>query len=254
MAKEDIDVIPQKLLTTTLAAIALCVMTAVTHAAVIPVTTVFGHNEKTNYTGTITDTIIGSGMNGYGVDGVVGWPTGEGDPSTWTATTNSYGAEWQSGALLSGATNSKIGWIVFDMGSSVTGLDKFYIWNERENTARATNAYNIYYAVTPTVAVTHGPTNSNTLDYNFASGGWTQVGSTANMTYGGSSANAVINLGGVTARYLAVEILSNGVGATGDATRVGLAEVGITAIIPEPASLALFALGTAMILPRRRSR
>ena len=83
-------------------------------AVVVTVTDVFGHNEQDNFgQGFITDMIIGSGMNGYGNDGNPGWPAGEGDPSTWSATSNAWQAEWQSRDLLDAGespTNGKIGW------------------------------------------------------------------------------------------------------------------------------------------------
>jgi len=201
-------------------------------AAVIQVVDVYGHNERNNYAGMINDMIIGSGMNGYGNDGVVGWPAGEGDPSTWTATSNAYQAEWQSMGTLDPSTsiNGKIAWTVFDLGSVTPGLDKFHIWNERERLDRSVDQYNVYYAATPSVAVVHGPTSgSSNLDYDFSSAGWTQLGSTASMPFrssgDGGAAQAVLDLGGATAQYLAVEILSN----RGWNGRTGLAEVGITA-------------------------
>jgi len=45
----------------------------------------------------------------------------------------------------------------------------------------------------------------------------------------GSNVNDIVDLGGIAARYVAIEILSNG----GDANRVGLAEIAVTAqVIP----------------------
>lgn len=234
-------------------------------ATVIPVTEVFAHNEKANFAGVIGDMINGSGMNGYPDTGNPGWPAGEADPSLWTATANGYTSEWQSGDLLGDGeigepvpTNGKIGYAIFNLGAPVAGLDKFYLWNVRENGNRAVKDYNIYYAVNPSVTPVHGPTGNLSIDYDFASGGWTQVGGTASMSFrttAGAAANAIVDLGGVTARYLAIEILSNGVGATPDTTRTGLAEVGVTAtvVIPEPGSLGLLALG-GMVLVRLRRR
>jgi len=230
-----------------LATIAVLAISAVpAGAAAIPITGVYGHNEKTNYTGTITDMIIGSGMNGYGVDGKAGWPAGEGDPSTWTATSTNYGCEWQSGDLLAGTenpTNGKIGWAIFDLGAAAV-LDDLYIWNERENSARYTKTFNVYVAETPTVAPTHGPTGSSSIDYDFSSGGWTLINTGGALT-GTWKGSQVVDLGGITGQYVAIEILSNG----GDAARVGLAEVAIT---PEPATLALVGVGALLLLRRRR--
>lgn len=240
-------------------AVAATALAGVAHGAVVPVVAVFGHNEKDNFTGNIVDTINGSGMNGNGDTGSVTWPTGAGDPSTWTLTSpypTTYRAEWQSAALLSGASNSKIGWIVFDLGTTVTNLDKLYLWNEREDQPRTIEDYNVYYATSPTVAVTHGPTNTTALDYDFASGGWTQVGSTLTMSWRGTTGEAttvndIVALGDISARYLAIEILSNGIGVTGNTTKVGLAEVGVS-VVPEPTSLTLLGLGGLGLLRRRR--
>jgi len=218
-------------------------------ATVIPVTEVFGHNERDNYDGKINDMIIGSGMNTYGNDGNPGWPAGEGDPSTWTATGSAYQQEWQSQDLLDAGenpTNGKIGWTVFDLGSSVASLENLYIWHIRENTGRVASSFNVYVAETPTVGVTHGPTGSTSIDYDFSSGGWTLINDAAPLTgtYRGTS---VIGLEGNTGRYVGIEILTN----AGDTTRVGFAEVGITAI-PEPSAALLGALGFLALLRRRR--
>ncbi len=210
------------------------------NAVTVTVVDVYGHNERTNYAGTIDDMIIGSGMNGYGVDGNPGWPAGEGDPSTWTATSNGYQSEWQSIGTLDPGTsiNGKIAWTAFDLGSVTSGLDKFYIWNERERNDRSVDQYNVYYAATPTTPLVHGPTGgSSNNDYDFSGGGWTQVGSTASMPFrssgDGGAAQVELDLGGVSAQYLAVEILSN----RGWNGRTGLAEVGITATEGAPPTL-----------------
>lgn len=216
------------------------------HAAtVIPITEAYAHNEFSNFTQGEDDMINGSGMNDNPETGDAGWPAGEGLPSTWTTTSNAYQSEWQSGALLSGATNSKVGWAAFDLGSVTTALDELYIWHIRENSARFAATYNVYVASTPTVALSHGPDSTNSaIDYDFASGGWTKINDSAlTGTYQGAS---VIDLEGTTGRYVAIEILSN----NGDANRVGFAEIGITAI-PEPSAALLGAIG-ALLLFRRR--
>lgn len=231
--------------------------TGAAQAAVVQPVEVFGHNESTNFSGSIGDMINGSGMNGYLVNGSPTWPTGEGLPSTWSLTPTGsfsgpaplYGAEWQSQDILDGepgdatATNGKIGWTIFDLGDSYQ-LDELYVWHIRENSGRVASDFNIYVAATPTVAPTHGPTNSTSADYNFASGGWTLV---ADGLAGTQSALTLVDLAGNSARYIGIEIIDN---ASTD-TRVGFQEVAIT-IIPEPASLALAGLGALFMLPRRR--
>jgi len=184
------------------------------------------------------------------------------DPSQWVANSNAWQLEWQSHTLLAGAANSKIGWVALDLGSVLSQLDQLYIWNERENNTRNTKLYNVYYASTPTVGLPGEPgqqalsadvgASGGAGDYDFASGGWTQIGSTADMSDRfdageGTIANDVVALGGISARYIAIEMLSN----DGDANRVGLAEVVITQI-PEPSSLALLGLGGLLIARRRR--
>lgn len=107
----------QKLLLSGLAGLG-SVIAGVANAAVVPITEVYAHNEFSNFTQGEDDMINGSGMNGNPETGEIGWPTGEGLPSTWTATSTGYQSEWQSGKRLSGATNSKIGWAIFDLGAT----------------------------------------------------------------------------------------------------------------------------------------
>jgi len=242
----------------TLAALLVLGLLAGTAGAdALPITDVYGHNEKTNYDGKINDMIIGSGMNTYGVDGNPGWPAGEGDPSTWTATSNGYQYEWQSLDLLAaqtpaedlrhdgtpmsdgeGPTNDKIGWTVFDLGSAQS-LTDLYIWHIRERSDRVALTYNVYVAASPTAAVPHGPTGNNSRDYDFASGGWTLIGASTGSWKGDTT--VALN---TSARYIGLEILTGG-----DGNRVGFAEVGV---VPEPATMSLLALGGLGVLARRR--
>ena len=105
------------------------------------------------------------------------------DPGTWTATGQAWQDDWQGNGPLNvgtnaSGTNGKFGWVTFDFGS-ITALGDIYIWNVSEATAqgRRVNTYNIYYANTPTVAPVSGNGNAAaSVDYNFASGGWTQLG------------------------------------------------------------------------------
>ncbi len=241
-----------------LAAAAVLFVASAHAATVVPVVEVFGHNESSNYTGTITDMINGSGMNGYGVDGSPTWPTGEGHPSTWTLSSTSnpqqlnptYGGEWQSQDILDGeagddvATNGKIGWTVLDLGSVTANLDEFYLWHIRENSGRVATDFNIYLSSSPNVAVAHGRTNGTSADYDFSSGGWTSIYTGQSGTQSGLQ---VFDLNGASARYIGIEIIDNG----GDATRVGFQEVAVTAV-PEPVVALLGGLGFLGLLRRRR--
>ncbi|MGB1129536.1 MAG: sialate O-acetylesterase, partial [Haloferula sp.] len=190
----------------------------------IAIAEVFGHHEENNYDGVIGDMINGSGMNGNGQAGVPGWPAGEDAPDTWTTTDSGYVSEWQSLRLLDPSTDGKVGWAIFDLGSEVAALEELYLWHVRENDGRYAKTFNVYVATTPSVPVSHGPTSGSAVDYDFASGGWTLV-NTGGALDGSYRGNQVVALGGATARYIGIEILTN----NGDSNRVGFAEVAVTA-------------------------
>jgi len=124
----------------------------------------------------------------------------------------------------------------------VLSLEELYLWNIREGTAQGRRilTYNLYYATAPAVDLPSAPTDpTTTVDYDFSSDGWTKVntGGALTLAQRGSQpdpANGVIDLSGIAARYVAVEILTN----AGDANRTGLAEVGIT-YVPPPDSTVL---------------
>ncbi|MCG8586928.1 MAG: PEP-CTERM sorting domain-containing protein [Pirellulales bacterium] len=219
-------------------------------AALVPIVGVTGHNNRSNFGADQQDMINGSGMDLVDPN----------DPSTWRAISNSFQDEWQSGALVAGGTNGKIGWATLDFGSSTANLENLYLWNIREDTAqnRRVNQYNVYYAETPTVAPPVAPTDNSAVDYDFSSGGWTLLndGGPLSLAQRGAQpdpANAVIDLGGVSARYIGLEILSN----FGDTSRTGFAEVGVTFTVPpvpEPSTLTLAAVGFVGLVVRRRRR
>ena len=205
------------------------------------------------YTGLLPDLITGTGMT----------KPDPLDPSTWTATPAGYSDEWEATSLLNSATsaNSKIGWVAFDLGSSTAGLQKLYFWNLRDGGGdRGTKNYNIYYSNTPTVALPAMPGDralantglTPTGDYDFASGGWTLFNTSGSLSLTKATSVAtglggIVDLGGISARYIGVEILTNW-GTT--RANVGLSEVALT---PEPATMALLGLGgLGLVLGRKR--
>ncbi|MDX1680310.1 MAG: PEP-CTERM sorting domain-containing protein [Akkermansiaceae bacterium] len=215
-------------------------------ATVLSITEVYAHNEYSNFTQGEDDMINGSGINGTAESGDPSWPSGQGDPSTWTATSNAYQTEWQSGNQLDSGTsiNSKIGWAVFDLGASTANLENLYIWHIRENSGRVAATYNVYVGTTSVSGLTHGPDNtSSSVDYDFSSAGWSLVTS-GTGTYRDTS---TISLGNATGRYIGIEILTSG----GDTSRVGFSEVAVTQI-PEPSVALLSGLGVLMLLRRRK--
>lgn len=173
------------------------------------------------------------------------------DPSTWTAAGQAWSDDWQGlNPLYDGTnptgTNSKVGWVTFEF-PSVTDLDSIYIWNVSESTGqdRRVNTYNIYYANTPTV----NPASGSGVDYNFASGGWTQLSGTRSLLQwvNGTGADGIETLG-VSAQYVGLEFITHG----GSTARVGLNEVVFTTAVPEPTTTALLGLGGLALIFRRR--
>jgi len=84
------------------------------------------------------------------------------------------------------------------------------------------------------------------VDYDFASGGWTQLGTTRSLTT--VAASQAFDLSGISsAQYIALEIMT----AHTTNGRVGFDEAAITAI-PEPSAALLGGLGFLALLRRRR--
>jgi len=116
-------------------------------------------------------------------------------------------------------------WLVFDLGSAHSGLSKLYIWNVSEATGwnRGIKRYNLYYATSPSVTITNWAKSANlpstAMNYDFQSGGWTQIGSTNTLDAGdgqGTSPagtygyDAAIDISSVpSARYIGIEIIDN---------------------------------------------
>lgn len=190
-----------------------------------------------------------SNLEGHGEDGLLSSLTdGVGfdkpdatDPSTWSNDGTSFTEEWYAAPLVD-ATNSKIGWLTIDLGSSQTDLDELYIFNGNYSQGGAgrlgSGDINLYYALTPTTApATPG-------DYDFSGGGWTSLssGSVPN------SGQLVVDLSSIaSAQYIGIEILTT---QPNDA-RTGFDEIAVTAI-PEPSAVLLGSLGGLLLLRRRR--
>ena len=223
---------------------------AATAATVVPVTATFAHNLQGG--GGISSLFDD---NDNGGTSKITKPDAN-DPSTWTSTGQAWQDDWQGigplnvGTNASG-TNGKFGWVAFDFGS-VTALDEIFIWNVSEGTGqpRRVLTYNIYHSNTPTVALASGNGNNATasVDYNFASGGWTQLGGTRSLLQwaNGTGADGIETLG-VSSRYIGLEFITYG----SDSSRIGLNEVVFTAI-PEPSATLLGGVGMLMLLRRRK--
>ena len=154
------------------------------------------------------------------------------DPSTWTVSYGNYPDEWM-GNYLVGASNSKIAWMAIDLGAP-SALHQLYLWNIRyQGGVAGTATYNLYHANTPTVALPPRPNPGAYSvtgltpqgDYDFSSGGWTQF-NTSPLSVP-KSGNSIVDLSGVSARYIALEILTNH-GDTYRGGRVGFLETAIT--------------------------
>jgi len=215
-------------------------------AALIPVTGITGNHGGDRY-----GTGLGALINGSGMDTTAA-PT---DPSQWVVDYNNYPDEWMADPLVD-ALNSKIAWVSLDLGTS-TALGDLYLWNVRYGGGPdGTDTYNLYYADSPTVALPAQPNKGSWAitgltpqgDYDFVNGGgWTLFNTTGALSIP-KAGDSIVDLSGVSARYVALEILTNQ-GSTYHGGRVGLLEVAVT---PEPATMALLGIGGLMVLRRRR--
>ena len=227
------------------AATAGLVITANAATVLVDPSDVYAHNDSSNYSGTLSDVVIGSGIDGSGVDDV-GHPVSH--PSLWEATHSGYQSEFQSANLLDSGTsiNAKIGWIGLDLGSAVTNLDEMYLWNIREDNGRGLDEYNVYYATSLSIAF------ASDADYDFSGTGWTLLtnGNLSNRFAGGgeaTKANGIVAFGGITAQYIGIEMISNN-----GSSKTGLSEIAITTVVPEPTTTALLGLGGLALIFRRR--
>lgn len=176
------------------------------------------------------------------------------DPSQWTWS-GSYQTTWHANSILDSGTsqNGKIGWVIMDFGSVVSSLDTMYMWaSSSSNTGGGTEQvrnFNIYYSsgvginTLPAMPLSKGTTG----DYNFSVGDWTQIGSTQDLGTATGGPNVSQSLGGVSAQYVAIEIMTIG----GVDNRMAIAQIEFTAV-PEPSAAILGALGLLALVIRRR--
>jgi Carbohydrate esterase, sialic acid-specific acetylesterase/Bacterial TSP3 repeat len=161
------------------------------------------------------------------------------DPSTWTMNGSGYQEEWMATYLKIGADvtpglNGKVAWTCLDFGSK-TPLGMLYLFNTNySGGTSSTDQFNLYYADSPVVGLPAQPVKGTfattgltpQADYNFSGGGWTLFNTSGPLTATKAGITS-LNLPGVSARYLAIEILSNqGDSYTGG--RVGFDEIAIT--------------------------
>lgn len=210
-----------------------------------------------NYAGDLTKLTDLSGMN------VNSQPN---DPSAWTAVSNSYPDEYSSrnGILDSSTTDhGKIGWLTFDLEGQHP-LSQLYFWQLRNNNDARMRGFNLYFADSPLNIPAKPANHSQTIgDYAFSvANGWSQFGDddanplTPRFNLGNQGATPdpaqlVLDVSGVSASFIGIEILGN----DGSTSRVGFAELAATSasVVPEPGTLGLVAGGmfTLRLLRRR---
>jgi hypothetical protein len=159
------------------------------------------------------------------------------DPATWTVSSTSWQTDdWEAtGGLLNTNTsaNGKIGWLAFDLGQTVNGLENLYLWNCYALTTAGIKSFNLYYATAITVPLPVADSSND--DYDFASGGWTLFNTEHPITMpigstGDPDPEGIVNLDGAFARYIGIEVMSN----YGYGSRIGLHELAMTYKDPLP--------------------
>ena len=144
------------------------------------------------------------------------------------------------------------GWFKIDLGQTYPLADAFYFnFNPQSTTgneSRGLATADIYYAVTD-------PGNNTPGSGPFNNSGWTLLESAKSLAIAPADNNPqtspdVIDFGGVTARYVALDFLTN----HGHASFTGIGEIQFFAV-PEPSAFALLAFGgAALIRGLRRKR
>ena len=215
---------------TALASLALT-LTAATAAPAATIVSQTGSHGGDEYANGMISLTNGSGIT----------KTDPADPATWVFNGSAYADEWMA-TYLAGASNSKVAWGAFDLGASKRLVKLWLCNNNYGGGVSGVAQYNLYYADSPAVSLPAQPAKATYAttgltpqgDYNFASGGWTKFNTTGALSATKAGINS-IDLTGISARYLAVEILSNH-GDTYQGGRVGFDEVAVT-IFPAYPSL-----------------
>ena len=202
-------------------------------SALVEISAITGSHGGDQYANGMASLTDGSGISKVNPD----------DPSTWSMIGDAYQVEWMATYLKVGSTvtpglNGKVAWAGLDFGSK-TPLGMLYLFNTNyQGGNSSTDQFNLYYADSPTVALPAQPAKNTyattgltpQADYNFSGGGWTLFNTTGPLTATKAGITS-LNLPSVSARYLAIEILSNQGDSSGGG-RVGFDEIAITAPPP----------------------
>lgn len=203
-------------------------------SALVGIAAITGSHGGDQYANGLVSLTNGSGIN----------KANPNDPSTWTMNGDGYPDEWMATYLKVGANvtpglNGKAAWACLDFGAK-TPLGMLYLFNTNYGGGiSSTDQFNLYYADSPAVALPAQPAKGTyattgltpQADYNFSGDGWTLFNTTGPLTATKAGVTS-LNLPGVSARYLAIEILSNQ-GDTFGGGRVGWDEIAITAAPPD---------------------
>ena len=189
--------------------------------------------------------VDGSGLNS---------PANPDDPTAWTHT----GGENEFGDNRNYLADARAGqtvvddkWVAFDLGS-VQELSAMNVFNFGVSAGvrnqRGTQNADVYYRSDSLGG------NANNNNVAFDATGWTAFGSqvfTIGPTDGLAQGADTLDMSGITARYIAIDINTN----HGDSGFVGLGEVQFFNTIPEPGSGALLSVGLLLVAGvLRRSR
>jgi hypothetical protein len=204
-------------------------------SALVEIVSITGSHGGDQYANGMVSLTNGSGIT----------KTDPADPSTWTFNGSNYPDEWMATYLKVGGTvtpglNGKVAWACLDFGSK-TALGMLYLFNTNYSSGvSGTDQFNLYYATSPSVALpaqpakgTYSPPPASprraTTISPAAAGPCSTPPDPLNASQGGITS---LNLPGVSARYLAIEILSNQGDSYGGG-RVGFDEIAVTAAPPD---------------------